>query len=311
MTAVETMANPSALAQELARLLSPGTLVKAGEPLAKRTTLRVGGPAELFVEPQSESDLAAALAWANQLGLPVTLLGRGSNLLIRDGGIRGVVVSLGHPAFSRIEVVGERLHCGAGARLKHVSNAARDAGLTGLEFLEGIPGSVGGALRMNAGAMGAWTFDVVERVRFMSREGVVEERAAAQVPVEYRACPLLRTHIALGAVLIGKPGSPEEVRAKMDACNRKRWESQPAQPSAGCIFKNPSQSPAGKLIDELGLKGTRVGNAMVSDVHANFIVNMGGATAREVLELIEIVRARAKEQRGIDLHTEVEILGQD
>ncbi len=300
-----------ALVGEFTFRLAPGTLVRAGEPMAKRTTLRVGGPAELLVEPRTEADLSTVLSLAATRSVPVTILGRGSNLLIRDGGIRGIVVSLGHAAFSRIEVKGDRLHCGAGARLKLVSNAARDAGLTGLEFLEGIPGSVGGALRMNAGAMGAWTFDVVELVRFMSREGIVEERPSAEVPVEYRACPLLRTHVALGAVLVGKPAPVEEVRAKMEAGNRKRWESQPAQPSAGCIFKNPAESPAGKLIDELGMKGTRVGNAMVSDVHANFIVNLGGASAREVLELIEVVRSRVKEKSGIDLHTEVEILGQD
>ena len=313
MTTLEAISPMTAegFVTELGARLTPGTLVRANEPMARRTTLRVGGPAELFVEPQSEADLSTVLSTASSRALPVTILGRGSNLLVRDGGIRGVVVSLGHAAFSGIEVKGERIQCGAGAKLKLISNSARDAGLTGLEFLEGIPGSVGGALRMNAGAMGAWTFDVVERVRFMSREGVVEERVSSEVPVEYRACPLLRTHIALGAVVVGKPAPVQDVRAKMEAGNRKRWESQPAQPSAGCIFKNPADLPAGKLIDELGLKGTRVGNAMVSDVHANFIVNLGGASAREVLELIEVVRSRAKEKRGIDLHTEVEILGQD
>ncbi len=313
MTTLEAISPMAAegFVAELGARLTPGTLVRANEPMAKRTTLRVGGPAELFVEPQSEADMSTVLSFASAQSLPVTILGRGSNLLVRDGGIRGVVVSMGHPAFSGIEVRGERLHCGAGARLKLVANAARDAGLTGLEFLEGIPGSVGGALRMNAGAMGSWTFDVVERVRFISRDGVAEERPSSEVPVEYRACPLLRTHIALGVVFVGKPAPVDDVRAKMEAGYRKRWESQPAQPSAGCIFKNPAESPAGKLIDELGLKGTRVGNAMVSDVHANFIVNLGGASAREVLELIEVVRSCAKEKRGIDLQTEVEILGQD
>ncbi len=308
---ISVEANPGTLAEELRARLAPGTLVRAREPLAKRTTLRVGGPAELFVEPASEADLAAALAFAAGHSLPVTPLGRGSNLLIRDGGIRGLVVSLSHAAFSLIKVKGDRLHCGAGAKLKLVANAARDAGLTGLEFLEGIPGSVGGALRMNAGAMGAATFDAVERVRFVSRAGVVEERAVADMPSEYRACPLLRTHIALGAVLKGSPAPAADVRAKMEAGNAKRWESQPPQPSAGCIFKNHATTPAGRLIDELGLKGTRVGSAMVSDVHANFIVNLGGATAADVLGLIELVRRRAREARGIELHTEVEILGED
>jgi UDP-N-acetylenolpyruvoylglucosamine reductase len=251
------------------------------------------------------------LRFCRERGLPFTMLGRGSNLLIRDGGIRGVVVSLCHPYFSRLEIAGDRLQCGAGVRLKQVSVEARRAGLAGLEFLEGIPGSLGGSMRMNAGAMGSWLFDVIERVRFMDRDGRAAELPASEVPVQYRGCPLFKTHIALGAVLKGQAASPETVAARMAQYSQKRWESQPAAPSAGCIFKNPSALPAGKLIDELGLKGTRVGGAMVSDVHGNFIVNDGGATAREVLELIEVIRRRVREARGIELETEVEILGQD
>lgn len=299
------------LAADLAATLSRDAVLKPDEPLARRTTLRVGGPADLYVEPASEADLAVVLRFCRDRGLPCTMLGRGSNLLIRDGGIRGVVVCLAQPGFSRLEIVGDRLHCGAGVRLKQISVEARRAGLTGLEFLEGIPGSVGGSLRMNAGAMGAWLFDVVERVRFMDRDGQIHERPAAEVPVQYRGCPLFRTHIALGAVLKAQAASPEAVAARMTQYSQKRWESQPAAPSAGCIFKNPSALPAGKLIDELGLKGTRVGAAVVSDVHGNFIVNEGGATARDVLQLIETVRSRVRAARGIELETEVEILGED
>lgn len=299
------------LAAELAAGLSPDAVVRPDEPLAKRTTLRVGGPADVYVEPASEADLSAVMRFCRDRGLPCTMLGRGSNLLIRDGGIRGVVVCLCHPAFSRLEIVGDRLHCGAGVKLKQVSVEARRAGLAGLEFLEGIPGSLGGSMRMNAGAMGSWLFDVIERVRFMDRDGQVGELPAAEVPVQYRAVPLFRTHIALGAVLKGQAASPEAVEARMSQYSQKRWESQPAKPSAGCIFKNPAALPAGKLIDELGLKGTRVGAAVVSDVHGNFIVNDGGATARQVLDLIEVVRGRVREARGIELETEVEILGED
>jgi len=238
------------------------------------------------------------------------VLGRGSNLLIRDGGIRGVVISLAHAHFSRIDVVGDKIHCGAGLKLKTVAVEARRHGLTGLEFLEGIPGSVGGAMRMNAGAMGAWIFDVIERIRFMDYAGQVHEHPAAEVNVEYRGCPLFKNHIALGAVLKGQFAPNEAIKERMNAFSRKRWDSQPNQPSAGCIFKNPNPIPAGKLIEELGLKGTRVGGAMVSDVHANFIVNDGTATARDVLNLIEIIQQRAKSTRGIELETEVEILGE-
>src|SRR6185436_18925059 len=173
-------------------------------------------------------------------------------------------------------------------RLKTISIEARRAGLAGLEFLEGIPGSLGGSMRMNAGAMGSWLFDVVEKIRFMDYSGAVHERPAPEVNVEYRGCPLFKNHIALGAVLKGQPAPPEVVAQRMQKYSEKRWETQPAAPSAGCIFKNPPTIPAGKLIDELGLKGTRVGAAVVSDVHGNFIVNEGGATARDVINLIEM-----------------------
>ena len=230
---------------------------------------------------------------------------------LRDGGLRGVVICLAHPEFSQVEVSGEVVHCGAGARLKAVAVEARRHGLSGLEFLEGIPGSVGGSLRMNAGAMGGAIFDRVESVRLMDFTGGISERGARELEVHYRECPALKTHIAVGARLRGLPAGSTPIVERMNAFNKKRWESQPAQPSAGCIFKNPESIPAGRLIDELGLKGTRLGGAMVSDVHGNFIVNLGGATARDVLGLIEIVRRRAREVRGLELRTEVEIVGSD
>jgi UDP-N-acetylenolpyruvoylglucosamine reductase len=297
------------LLAELTARLSGGAIVRAGEPLAKRTTLRVGGPADVYVEPGSEADLSELLRFCAEKSLPFVILGRGSNLLIRDGGIRGVVICLAHPGFSRVEVIDDRLHCGAGARLKTVSVEARRHGLTGLEFLEGIPGSVGGAMRMNAGAMGSWLFDVVESIRFMDYSGRACDRNAGEVCVEYRGCPLFKNHVALGAVLKGVRATKEAVAERMQQFSQKRWESQPAASSAGCIFKNPKTIPAGKLIDELGLKGTRVGGAVVSDVHGNFIVNDGHATAQDVLNLIAIVQQRAKTARGIELETEVEILG--
>jgi UDP-N-acetylmuramate--alanine ligase len=299
------------VAAEIAKRVSADTLVRADEPLARRTTLRVGGPADIFVQPSSETDLSAVLAFCREHSLPFTMLGRGSNLLVRDGGIRGVVICMMHANFGRIEVAGDRLQCGAGVKLKAITTEARRHGLAGLEFLEGIPGSLGGAMRMNAGAMGSWLFDIVESIRFMDYEGNVRERKAAEVYVEYRGCPLFKTHIALGATLKGQPASAETITRRMTEFSHKRWESQPAAPSAGCIFKNPPAIPAGKLIDELGLKGTRVGGAMVSDVHGNFIVNDGHATAGDVLNLIEVIRERARSARGIELETEVEILGHD
>jgi UDP-N-acetylenolpyruvoylglucosamine reductase len=299
------------IASELAAVVSPETAVRSDEPLARRTTLRVGGPADYFVEPASETDLAAVVRFCAGHSLPFMVLGRGSNLLVRDGGVRGMVISLAHAHFSRVEHQDDKLVCGAGAKLKAVAVEARKLALTGLEFLEGIPGSVGGALRMNAGAMGSATFNVVESVRIMDHNGVASERIAAEMHAVYRRCPVLLDHIALGAVFKGAPDSREEIEQRMHQFNSKRWTSQPAAPSAGCIFKNPGTMPAGRLVDELGLKGTRVGGAVVSAEHGNFIVNDGKATAREVLELIEIVRRRVKAERGIDLHTEVEIIGED
>lgn len=295
---------------KLRAAVSAATVVRENEPLAKRTTLRVGGAADFFAEPANENDLAGLLRACKELNLPFTIIGRGSNLLIRDGGIRGVVISLGHEHFSKMQIIGENMHCGAGVKLKAVSVEARRAGLAGLEFLEGIPGSVGGALRMNAGAMGSWMFEVVEQIRFMDFSGNVHERKASEVNVEYRGCPLFKTHIALGAVLHGTPSAKEVIQERANQYNSKRWETQPAQPSAGCIFKNPKTVPAGKLIDELGLKGTKRGGAMISTVHGNFIVNEGNATAKDVLELIEFVKQTARAKRGIELETEVEILGE-
>ena len=306
----ERASNPEPFFAALSAALPPTTLLRQNEPLAKRTTLRVGGPADCYVEPASEAELAAVLKICAQHRVRFVILGRGSNLLINDGGIRGVVISLTHPNFSRVEIVDDRLLCGAGAKLKTVAVEAKRNGLTGLEFLEGIPGSVGGALRMNAGAMGSWTFDAVDTIRFMDYAGRTHEHEASEVNVEYRGCPLFKNHIALGAVLKGERASREAVEQRMLSFSRKRWTSQPAAPSAGCIFKNPAAIPAGKLIDELGLKGTRIGGAVVSDVHGNFIVNEGHATAQDVLTLIEVIQQRARTVRGIELETEVEIIGE-
>ena len=299
------------IADELAERVSRATTIRRNESLAKHTTLRVGGPADVYVEPASEADLAGVLTFCGERELPFFAIGRGSNLLVRDGGVRGVVICLAHKSFSRIEIDGERLRCGAGAKLKNVAVEAKRNGLSGVEFLEGIPGSVGGALRMNAGAMGGATFDVVESVRLMDFAGHVRELAPKEMAVEYRGCAALKTNIALGVVFKCKSAPRGEIEQRMKAFNEKRWESQPAAPSAGCTFKNPPTIPAGKLIDELGLKGTRVGGAVVSAEHGNFIVNDGKATARDVLELIAILKTRVKDARGIELQTEVEIIGED
>ncbi len=297
------------LADELAARVSGATLIRRDEPMAKHTTLRVGGPADVYIEPATEDDLAAILKYCGEQHVKFFVVGRGSNLLVRDAGFRGVVICLAQPVFSRIEITGEKMFCGAGARLKQVAVEARRNGLSGLEFLEGIPGSMGGALRMNAGAMTSATFDVVQSVRLMNFAGEVRELTPDQMAVEYRSCDTLKTHVALGTVLRGKSDSVESIAQRMSSYSQKRWSSQPAAPSAGCAFKNPATMPAGRLIDQLGLKGTRVGGAVVSQKHGNFIINDGRATAQDVLDLIALLKAKVKAATGIDLHTEVEILG--
>jgi UDP-N-acetylenolpyruvoylglucosamine reductase len=298
------------LANELAACVSADTVIRRDEPMAKHTTLRVGGPADFYVEPASEADLAALLKFCGTHDLDFFILGRGSNLIVRDGGFRGVVICLSHPHFSLVTIDGLHVRAGAGARQKSVAVEAKRNGLSGVEFLEGIPGSIGGALRMNAGAMGGATFDAVESVRLMDFSGAVRELNRSEMVVEYRCCATLKNQIALGVTFKCKPEPREAIEVRMKAYNEKRWSSQPAAPSAGCMFKNPTAIAAGKLIDELGLKGRQVGGARISMEHGNFLVNDGGATAKDVLELIRILKAQAKAERGIELHQEVEVIGE-
>ena len=287
------------------------TRVKREESLAAKTTMRVGGAARVYAEPATIADLQALLREAKARGVEVFMLGRGSNLIVPDEGVDGLVISLAHDAWSAFEPRGDgRVWVGAGLRLKNLCGLAAKAGLVGFEFLEGIPGNVGGALRMNAGAMGGWMFDVVEEVQVMSLDGEVRTLAKAAMHVDYRHCAELHHAIALGALL--RPASEADAGAisrQIDVYRKKRHESQPREPSAGCIFKNPPGNSAGRLIDECGLKGERVGDAEVSPVHANFIVNRGRASGADVLELVRRIRARVRQVKGVDLQPEVLLYG--
>ncbi|HUK81143.1 MAG TPA: UDP-N-acetylmuramate--L-alanine ligase [Verrucomicrobiae bacterium] len=296
---------------DLRVVLSEQSKIRGHESMARHTSLHVGGPADVWVEPWDERDLARLLHYCSVREMPLTIIGRGTNLLVCDGGISGVVVQLSSDEFTKVEVEGERLLARAGARLKTIVNLAKRHELGGFEFLEGIPGSLGGALRMNAGAMGKQTFDVVEWVRYVSFSGDIYDAEAKSLSVNYRSCPILANHVALSAILRGQKAARATIDQRLRVFEKKRWSSQPAKPSAGCIFKNPATIPAGKLIEELGLKGMNVGGARVSDVHANFIVNEGGATADDVLRLITMIRERARTERGIELEPEVMILGRE
>jgi UDP-N-acetylmuramate--L-alanine ligase/UDP-N-acetylenolpyruvoylglucosamine reductase len=309
--------------EAIRQVVKPGTVLHRYEPMSQRTTMRVGGPAKLWVEPVDVDDLSRVLKFCHErrsaLGADhpearfyvVTCVGRGSNLLVRDAGISGVAIHLNAPAFAAIEADGERIVAGAGARLKQVAASAREANLGGFEFLDGIPGSLGGGLWSNTGAMGASLFEVVESVRLVDFMGNLVEKDPAELGVGYRTCAGLRGHVALAAVLKGRPSERGRIDANLREFEKRRKETQPREPSAGCVFKNPPGVTAGRLIEELGMKNLRFGRARVSEIHANFIVNDGGASAADVLNLISIVRDRVRRERGIDLELEVEILGDE
>src|SRR5213594_435799 len=298
------------IAEKLRAIVGESGEVRLYEPLSKHTTLRVGGPAQFWVEPPSENAFAELIRFCRRESLPLFVIGRGSNLLVRDGGILGVVVHPSGGDFDKIEVNGNEITAGVGAKLREVAYAGKTAGLGGLEWMEGIPGAVGGGLRMNAGAMGAQTFENVVRVRYLDPNGEAHTKTRDELEVHYRNFPLLENNFAVSAVFRAQPTPTEEIVRKLEASQKKRRTSQPAAKSAGCIFKNPNSCPAGKLVDELGLKNSRVGKARVSEVHGNFIVNDGGATAADMLELIERIKSVARAKRGIELETEVQVVGE-
>ena len=298
-------------ALETLRAAMGSGVARLHEPMAKHTTMRVGGPAQFWLEPETEEGFCELVRVAHAEGVPLMVVGRGSNLIVRDGGLRGAVVRLRRGVFGEFAVEGECIRAGVGVRLKALSGAAITAGLAGFEWMEGIPGDVGGCLRMNAGAMGVEAFDQVERLRYADSEGNVLEKTPAELQVHYRSVPLLRTNYALSAVFRGERCAPSEVEVRTKDYAAKRKSSQPAGASAGCIFRNPDGGKAGQLIDSAGLKNSHVGAARVSDRHANFIVNEGGATASQVLALVEQVRAAVLRRHGVRLENEVQVIGEE
>jgi UDP-N-acetylenolpyruvoylglucosamine reductase len=294
-------------------ILSNETVFRLNEPLRGKTTLKVGGVARYYSEPAHLEDLRLLLQEASKKQVAVFFLGRGSNLLALDGDINCLVVSLRHPVWRKLVPVGENgLRAGAGLRLRELCIQASQLGLSGFEFLEGIPGTLGGALRMNAGAMGGWMLDVVEEVRLFDRNGVEKVLRREDLHFGYRHCEELRDACAVEAVLRAS-GRAEtgHIRQTISSFQAHRYASQPKEPSAGCIFKNPDGDSAGRLIDHLGLKGTTCGAAEVSAIHGNFIVNKGGATSQDVVELVRRVRAEVHRRSGILLEPEVLLLGAD
>ncbi|MEW6771381.1 MAG: UDP-N-acetylmuramate dehydrogenase [Bacillota bacterium] len=285
--------------------------VRYGEPLRNHTTWQIGGPADVLVEPASREDLATVLAFIRQEALPLAVIGNGSNLLVSDSGFRGVVIKIGE-ALGRVNINGERIFAEAGAKLGRVTAVAQAAGLGGLEFAVGIPATLGGAVTMNAGANGAAMADVVEKVTVVDYEGNECVLEHAEIGFGYRRSRLQELKaVVVEIVLHLTPDDPREIRRRSEECLRRRKVTQPLEyPSAGSVFKNPPGDAAGRLIELAGAKGLRIGDAMVSERHANFIVNLGNARARDVLALIGRVREMVREKFGVTLELEVKVLGE-
>ena len=279
--------------------------------LDKFTTLRVGGPVDYFAEPKSEEELRALIHAAKQADVRVLLMGNGSNLLVRDGGFRGLVIRLGKD-FSRIEREKNCLYAQAGALLSALARQAQEASLTGLEFAQGIPGSVGGGVYMNAGAYGGELSQTVDSVRVLDGE-TIREIPGSEMAFSYRHSRAMEENwIILGARFRLMPGDPERIEAAMRDYAFRRKNKQPLEyPSAGSFFKRPTGYFAGALIEGAGLKGLSVGGAQVSEKHAGFLINTGEATAADFLRLKEQVQARVMEKYGVRLEPEVRIVGED
>ncbi|MEI6985054.1 MAG: UDP-N-acetylmuramate dehydrogenase [Rhodospirillaceae bacterium] len=280
----------------------------ADAPLAGVTWFRVGGPAEIMFRPADADDLACFLA-ACPRDIPITVIGVASNLLVRDGGVPGVVIRLGGP-FAQVVCEGTVIKAGAGALDLNVALAARQVGIAGLEFLSGIPGTIGGALRMNAGAFGREMSDVLLSVEAVDRAGVRHSVAAAELGLGYRYCGAPSDWLFLGAVLAGCTGNVAEISARIDDIARQRAETQPMRArTGGSTFANPPGHKAWELIDRAGCRGLTLGGAQVSEKHCNFLLNLGAATASDLESLGEEVRRRVFENSGIRLEWEIKLIG--
>ncbi|MEW5717894.1 MAG: UDP-N-acetylmuramate dehydrogenase [Chloroflexota bacterium] len=287
---------------------------RVSEPLAAHTTLRLGGPAELFVQARTLDELIEFARQARRRGVPVFILGNGSNLLVRERGVRGLVIENHCEQFSLDVINSERaiLRAESGAVLPGIANRLARQGWAGLEWAIGVPGTIGGAVVGNAGAHGACIADNLIGVAILDASDTIRELPKTELAFDYRASRFkgARDEIVLRADFEVRRDDPQACIARMNQYTEHRRRTQPTDPSVGSIFKNPPNDAAGRLIDQAGLKGTRVGGIEVSQVHANFFVNRGGATADDVLQLIELVRERVRVVFGIDLELEIEVIGQ-
>ena len=283
---------------------------KLDEPLRRYTAWKIGGPADALLEPKSTEELIEAVEKAHEHGVPVTVLGGGTNVLVLDGGVRGLTIRLAK-ALTNVEVGGTSVTADAGVLYPVLANTTAARGLAGLEFATGIPGTVGGAVYMNAGAYGSETREVLVWADVF-RDGGVVRMTNGELDLSYRHSTLHENPdwIVLRANYALSPGDPEELKARIKEFRAQRMNGSPNKPSCGSTFKRPENDFPGRVIETAGLKGTRVGQLEVSPVHANYLVNHGGGTAKEAFKLIELVRERVREKLGIELEAEVRVLGE-
>ncbi|MGD0263441.1 MAG: UDP-N-acetylmuramate dehydrogenase [Candidatus Methylomirabilota bacterium] len=295
------------LAKELCARMRGTVLTR--EPMARHTTFKIGGPADLAVVPEDADDLKAALHFARSRGLPVFVLGSGSNTLVRDGGIRGMVIL--PEKFQDLSREGDEVTAGAGVRISRLLAFCCKQGLAGLEFLSGVPGTVGGAVWGNAGAWGGATAERLARVDLVTEEGDDLFLGRDVIPFAYRFSGFPKGAVIVRATFALKPGDPTAIRQRISRWLVQRNASQPVEfRSAGSIFKNPPGEYAGRLVDAAGVKGTRIGGAKISEKHGNFFVNLGEAQAADVLTLVELARERVRATAGIELELEIRVVGE-
>jgi UDP-N-acetylmuramate dehydrogenase len=279
-------------------------------PMRQFTSIQVGGPADSLLFPKDVDELKKVVRFARRKKIPFLILGRGTNLVVRDKGVRGWVISLAQ-GMKKIQMDGGVVEAEAGLSLQRLVQFSIQKGFTGLEPFFGIPGTVGGGLAMNAGAWGAELKDVLLSVTLMKEDGEIAERSRSRLRFSYRGLTISPSWIILKGRFELKKGKKEEILERVKSYSEMRKRRQPLDyPSAGSIFKNPKEGPAGKWIEEAGLKGFRIGRAMVSERHANFIINLGEATAEEVIRLMEFVEKKIYEERGISLEREVKVVGE-
>lgn len=282
------------------------------EPMKDHTSFKIGGPADVMIIPNSEEDLINAVKLCRENKVQFFIMGNGTNLLVQDGGMRGVVIKI-NEGLNNIKRSGNNIYCQAGALLTAVSRFAMNESLTGMEFSNGIPGTIGGAVTMNAGAYGGEMKDVIISVRALDKENNILELSNEEMNFRYRGSKVVDDGLIVLSIEIGlKPGKYEDIKAIIDDLTFKRTSKQPLElPSAGSTFKRPVGYFAGKLIEDSGLKGLRHGGAQVSSKHCGFVVNVDNATCKEVMELIKLVQKTVRDNFGVDIETEIKIIGED